>query len=375
MPLPRTVVIDTNVFDQHAYHFAITAAGTLRAWGDNSYGQCNVPSSPCAFTVAAAGLWHGVAATTGGNVLAWGYNYYGQTNVPGGLTNVVSVSAGASHCLALKGDGSVVAWGRTDVGACNVPADLTNAVAIAAGANHSLALRADATVVAWGRNDDGESTVPPGLTNVVAVSAGNNYSMALTADGAVVPWGWNGNNTTNVPADLPPVKIVNAGWSHVLALVSSPPPTILANPSSQTLPIGATANLLVRALAVPPVTYQWYFGTNAIPAATKSTLTLTNLQPSHSGAYSVVVSNEGGAKTSAPAMLSVLPALDIQMVPALTMQGQVGVTYSVQYVNVVGPTNAWVTLADVTLTNNPQFYCDLSAIGQPARFYRLLQAR
>jgi len=42
------------------------------------------------------------------------------------------------------------------------------------------------------------------------------------------------------------------------------------------------------------------------------------------------------------------------------------------YINQFGPTNAWVTLATVTLTNATQPYFDLTTWRQPARLYRLV---
>jgi len=44
----------------------------------------------------------------------------------------------------------------------------------------------------------------------------------------------------------------------------------------------------------------------------------------------------------------------------------------VDYINQVGPIDAWVTLATVTLTNTSQLYFDVSAPGQPQRLYRLV---
>jgi len=44
----------------------------------------------------------------------------------------------------------------------------------------------------------------------------------------------------------------------------------------------------------------------------------------------------------------------------------------VDHINQFGPIDAWVTLATVTLTNTSQLYFDPSAIGQPARLYRLV---
>jgi hypothetical protein len=41
--------------------------------------------------------------------------------------------------------------------------------------------------------------------------------------------------------------------------------------------------------------------------------------------------------------------------------------------NAFGPPGNWLPLATITLTNSPEMYFDVSAIGQPARFYRFVQ--
>ena len=61
------------------------------------------------------------------------------------------------------------------------------------------------------------------------------------------------------------------------------------------------------------------------------------------------------------------------MIPAITVTGNVGDSVQVDCINLLGPTDAWVTLATVTLTNTSQLYFDLSALGQPPRLYRLMQ--
>ncbi|MDB6064961.1 MAG: serine/threonine-protein kinase [Pedosphaera sp.] len=151
-------------------------------------------------------------------------------------------------------------------------------------------------------------------------------------------------------------------------------PTIIGQPQSQTTGAGSTVIFSVHA-EVAPFGYQWYFNTtNLITGATNSSLTLNNVQVQQSGAYSVVITNSLGSATSQQAMLSVLPSLQINLVPAISLFGGAGLTYNVQFINAVGPTNApWTTLATVTLTNSPQFFPDYSAIGQPVRFYRTVQ--
>src|SRR5438128_1746140 len=85
-------------------------------------------------------------------IVAWGNNSAGQTNVPSTLSDVVAIGAGHSHSLALQADGTVAAWGDNYNGQTVVPFGLTNVIAIAGGGFHSLALLADGTVTAWGDN-------------------------------------------------------------------------------------------------------------------------------------------------------------------------------------------------------------------------------
>lgn len=65
-------------------------------------------------------------------------------------------------------------------------------------------------------------------------------------------------------------------------------------------------------------------------------------------------------------------ALDIHMFLALTLTGSIGSTIRIDAINPVGPTDAWFTLATVTLTNTSQIYFDGSTLGQPPRLYRLV---
>ena len=200
--------------------------------------------------------------------------------------------------------------------------------------------------------------------------------MALRADGRVIIWG----TSTNVPADLPFATAICAGVSNGVAMalvqpsMAATPPTIIAQPFSHTAIIGATVVLSVRAIGFQPFSYQWLMGTNVISGATNSTYFLPIQNTSQSGDYSVVISNGAGSTTSQAATVNVLPAfVGIDMVPRLALQGSVGVNYQVQWIAAIGPTNAWQTLATVLITNQPQYFYDDSAIGQPQRYYRLLE--
>jgi hypothetical protein len=81
-----------------------------------------------------------------GSVAAWGDNTYGQCNVPYPNSGFVAIAAGSQHSLGLKWDGSIAAWGDTAYGQTGVPTSAQGAFAVAAGGHRSLALRPDAAV-------------------------------------------------------------------------------------------------------------------------------------------------------------------------------------------------------------------------------------
>jgi len=192
---------------------AIAESGTVLAWGDNTFNQCNVPEGLKAIQIA-AGESHSLALKSDGTVVAWGNNSEGQCNVAG--LKAVQIAAGPTHSLVIKSDGTVVARGQDGYfGQCDVPEGL-KAVQIATGAAHSLALKSDGTVVAWGRNIEGQCDVPGGL-KAIQISAGYAYSLALKSDGTVVAWGQNNEGQCNVPTGLTATQIA-AGDYHALAL-------------------------------------------------------------------------------------------------------------------------------------------------------------
>ncbi len=76
-------------------------------------------------------------------------------------------------------------------------------------------------------------------------------------------------------------------------------------------------------------------------------------------------------QTGAPGVVPNLTMLSL--VPAIALAGNTGDRLRLDYINQVGPINAWFTnLATVTLTSSSQIYCDMSAIGQPQRLYRIV---
>ena len=92
--------------------------GSVTCWGDNEYGQVEVPSGLFA-GVSAGGHRHSCGVRTNGSVACWGWNRYGQTYAPSGAFS--SVDAGYLHSCALSNGGSVRCWGDDRYGQTDAP--------------------------------------------------------------------------------------------------------------------------------------------------------------------------------------------------------------------------------------------------------------
>ncbi len=199
----------------------VRSLGQVLVWGDNSYGQINVPPGATNIIALAAGDAHCLALAGDGTVVSWGAYSAGQTHGPVALTNAVAIAAGSSHSLALRADGTVTLWGSIwPSGANLVPANATNiaGLALGPGAQHALALKADGTVLDWGNNYYDLSNPPPTARNIVAVAAGAVHGLALRSDGRVVAWGDNSSGQLNVPAAATNIVAIAAGWYDNAAL-------------------------------------------------------------------------------------------------------------------------------------------------------------
>ncbi|OGL79633.1 hypothetical protein A3E39_00730 [Candidatus Uhrbacteria bacterium RIFCSPHIGHO2_12_FULL_60_25] len=262
------------VYAGYNFSVALKNNGTLWAWGDNQSSQLGIgvvggpphvnPTQVVGLTNVvdmAAGGSFGLALTASGTVYAWGSNGYGELGIGTfvghespvqvtSLSQIRQISAGPTHAIALDNTGEVYAWGRNAYGQVgdgtlansDMPVSvvgLMNVISVAAGgrqfnSGHSLALLADGTMKAWGLNSSGQlgdgtftnrlTPVPVvGLTNVrpptwveggpvyLTIAAGDTSSMALSS---LHGWGDNssgqlGNGTftsspTPVEAILPP---------------------------------------------------------------------------------------------------------------------------------------------------------------------------
>jgi hypothetical protein len=155
-------------------------------------------------------------------------------------------------------------------------------------------------------------------------------------------------------------------------------PQLTVQPASTNVLQGQPACLRVEVASGLIPKYQWRFNGINLPGATQPTLCLPHVNAGQAGAYDVVVSNAIDSVTSLVASLTVIlpnrPVLAIHLVgslPHLTVTGDTGSRYAVEFTTSLATTNDWQALTTLMLTNSLQTYMD-STIGiSSQRFYRV----
>lgn len=210
--------------------FAVAQSQVI-AWGDNQYGQCNVPTQigDQVYTKIVAGDRHTLAVRVDGTIDGWGdnlspYNVLTVPPLPLGLA-YVDLVAGPYFVFAKRSDGSLAGWGDSSNGvtpAPGYPQPLAFAH-VAAGNGYGLAALTDGSFTGWGSNYYGQLTPPPQVAQKVAqgtpiaqVAGGNGHAFALFADGVVYGWGYNSIGQANAPLADPGTNYIRiaAGAVH-----------------------------------------------------------------------------------------------------------------------------------------------------------------
>ncbi len=211
--------------------------GTVRAFGDNTYGQLDVESWQDVVYVA-AGAYHTLGLTADGRVLACGDNAQQQTEVDL-FIGVKAIAAGDYASFVLLDGGQVLSTGYLDYAFTD---EIDRAQAIWAGsygllvktahgveASHAgLSLQGDWKCAAVSRgyavaadadgNTYSTTSLVPHWQGVARLSAGENVVLGLTAEGEVLAHAFDRHNLCSFSFDQP-VTAIAAGPNHYAFLL------------------------------------------------------------------------------------------------------------------------------------------------------------
>ncbi len=132
------------------------------------------------------------------------------------------------------------------------------------------------------------------LTNGGNISGATNFSLTVS------------NVTTSDTTNYTVVVSNHCGsvTSSVATLTVIVPPSIIQQPTNQTVVQGDNATFSVTATGTAPLSYQWQLNGTNILNATANSYTIIGVLPADCGNYSVVVTNLAGSTNSATAVLS-----------------------------------------------------------------------
>lgn len=240
--------------------------------------------------------------------------------------------------------------------------------------------------------------VPPYFTSQPeskTVIAGSNAVFSAAAGGSTnltYQWRFAGTNiagATQSAYTRATARTIDAGnyavvvanpygsvTSSVAALTVLVPPFIVTQPQAQSRKTGTNVTFTVEASGTAPLAYLWRFNGDAIAGATGSSYTRTNLMVSHSGNYSVVITNAAGEVTSTNALLVVTEPAPFQFTSAallggdqlkLVLTGEPGT--SVTLWRSEDLTN-WVALTNLSNPSGTLEFVDPISLDATQRFYR-----
>lgn len=312
-----------------AHSCAVTSAGGVQCWGNNTAGELgDTTTTPRLTPVQVSGLTAGVTAiaaagghtcvvANGGAALCWGGNGSGQLGdgtttvrtapvpVAGLASGVRAFAAAGSFTCAVTTGAVVQCWGSNSNGqlgdntttnrltAAPVVGLTAEITAVAGGNTHTCAI-ANGGAHCWGTNLSGQSGDGTGVTRatpqavsglstgVTALTSGSDFNCALSSDGTVQCWGNNaigqlGDGTTinrlapvtNFAVSMmPPPLGIAAGFEHACAVINSAAVSCWGKNSNGQLGDNTFTNRL------SPVSVVNLFGVKAVAAGDDHTCAL-----------------------------------------------------------------------------------------------------
>jgi len=256
-----------------------------------------------------------LATTDGTNFTGREYPYYYSTNLVGACAKAIAFD-GTNNAIYGKRDGNAALFHigfdpdsligtnwliekiSTDASFVGVKFVQTNGVRLVAGTVAGAAATTNATTH---RARIYDITVPSSPAIVLDAAMPQPYFANANVIGA----------TDVLPDGRTIILEPNNGVSaFTLKLVSNLPPTVTSQPVGNTNILrGGYFRLSASASGTSPLAYQWRLNNVNLAGAITNFLSLTNLDLTNVGNYTVVITNGAGSITSSPAAIDLLPSV------------------------------------------------------------------
>ena len=329
------------------YAMFMNMATTLGSSSSFQLMDRNAPGTSSAF-LSSSGSWTGVANGAGKNVTGYtsGTNYTFVMTFTRNASNGLDITATMTGGNFNNTDSATVSYSDS---APNTFTFDTFGVRPSDAADSAASFDTTLFEVEFipGATPPSVTTDPQDQTVLV----GQNANFNVLASGTFplgYQWYYNTNtvltNQTGSTLTVTNAQLTDAGGysvivSNAYGLATSAVAQLTVNVPDSTLDYHAAAGSdgftreetppsRVTAGGSEPLSYQWYFNTNTLLAnATDPTLTITNVQPTNAGTYSVTVSNVAGGITSSNAVLTintnpVAPVFTLQPASQVVLSGR-----------------------------------------------------
>jgi hypothetical protein len=153
--------------------------------------------------------------------------------------------------------------------------------------------------------------------------------------------------------------------SVVATLQVTEPVQITSQPQSQIVLAGQTVTFSVTASGGAPLGYQWRFNGANIAGATNPQLVFTNVQPSRSGTYSVLVTNAVGSLSSTNATLTVVIPPTVTITATDPVASESDASNTGQFTISRSGTNSLPLTVSFTIGGTAQNGIDYESISSP----------
>lgn len=148
------------------------------------------------------------------------------------------------------------------------------------------------------------------------------------------------------------------------------PPVFSLQPLSQTVILNSTIYLRTGVAGTPPISFQWHKDGDPVPGATNQVLGLRGIQLSDAGRYVLSARNTLGEAESSTAIITVEPAIEMNLYSGITVQGQAGASCDILYAYDLSNTNNWTSLTNFTLPTATYLWIDPTPATLQRRYYR-----